>query len=258
MILHTKKNFWGKRPGFDLGDILHIAVNVVFVGVVYALVTYWSLASLAVVLIFLGKWRTLAVQPRFWLPNIKANLVDIIVGISTVALINQSEYVWIGLAWAVFYTIWLLFIKPKNSSVFAGIQALIAQFLGMLALFMIPALLQIPVVMIVLVWLISWSAARHFFSNHEEPKYKTLAMIWGLVISHLAWIMLHWIQYFVVLDTKISVIALVTSVLAASLGVMYQGYKKEILSKSLLIENSIFAGALLAVILATAGWTARL
>lgn len=257
-MLQAKKNFWGKRPGFDLGDILHIGVNVGFVAVVYALVVYWSLAPLAVVLIFLGKWRTLAVQPRFWLPNIKANLVDIIVGIATVILINQASYVWIGLIWATLYIGWLLFIKPKNAPVFVGLQAFWAQLLGLLSLFMVTSLVKIPVVMIGLVWLVGWSAARHYFSNYDEPQYKSLALIWGLLVGQMAWFSLHWVQYLTFFETKIATIVLVLSIFSASMGSMYHSYKNETLHRSVVIENSIFAGALVAVVLMTAGWVARL
>ena len=165
VMLQTKKNFWGKRPGFDVGDILHIGVNAAFVAVVYALVAYWSLPTLAIGLIFLGKWRTFAVQPRFWLPNIKANLVDFIVGISSVLLIHQSSYTWLGILWAVLYIGWLLFVKPRDSSLFVGLQAFWAQFIGLLVLFMIPTAVKTPLLTIVLIWLIAWSAARHFMAQ---------------------------------------------------------------------------------------------
>lgn len=91
-MLQAKKRFWGKKPGFDMGDVLHIGVNLGFVGVLFAMVVYWNLALLAVILVILSKWRVLAVQPRFWLPNIKANLVDIIVGVSTVVFLNVNIF----------------------------------------------------------------------------------------------------------------------------------------------------------------------
>lgn len=257
-MLQTKKNFWGKRPGFDFGDILHIGVNTAFVAVVYALVAYWSLPTLAIGLIFLGKWRTFAVQPRFWLPNIKANLVDFIVGISSVLLIHQSSYTWLGILWAVLYIGWLLFVKPRDSSLFVGLQAFWAQFIGLLVLFMIPTAVKTPLLTIVLIWLIAWSAARHFFSNYDESQYKSMALIWGLLVSQLAWIMLHWVQYYTLLDTKIATLPIIVTILSASIGSMYHSYKNEALQRSVVVENSIFAGALLAVVLVTAGWVAKL
>lgn len=255
-MLLTKKNFWGKRPGFDLGDILHVGVNIGFVTVVYALIAYWSLVPLALVLIFLGKWRTLAVQPRFWLPNIKANLVDIIVGVSSVTLISQAEYRVIGVMWALLYVGWLLFVKPKNTTFFVGVQSFWAQFLGLISLFMVANLVKLPIVMVVLVWLVGWSTARHYLSDYDEPNYKVLALIWGLLISQMSWFSLHWIQYFTILNSNIAVFALIVSIFSVSLGSMYHSYKTDTLHRSVIIENSVFAGALLAVILVTAGWFA--
>lgn len=257
-MLQIKKNFWGKRPGLDLGDVLHVGVNIAFVVVVYALVVYWSLAPLAAILILLGKWRTLAVKPRFWLPNIKANLVDIVVGISTVILINQASYTWIGIFWAVLYVGWLLFVKPKNAPLFVGAQAFWAQFVGVLALFMAPTFVKSSILVSVLIWLIAWSSARHFFSNYDEPQYKTLALIWGLLMTQLAWMMSHWVQYYIVLETKIAVISLIIGIVSVSIGSMYHGYKTETLHRSVVVENSIFAGSLIAVVIMTAGWAARL
>jgi len=257
-MLQTKKNFWGKRPGFDFGDILHLVVNVGFVAVVYALIAYWSLVPLALILIFLGKWRTLAVRPRFWLPNIKANLVDIIVGVASVTLISQAEYQLVGVVWALLYVGWLLFIKPKNATLFVGVQAFWAQFLGLLALFMVSSLVKMPLAIVVLVWLVAWSSARHYLSDYDEPNYKLLALIWGLLISQMAWFSLHWVQYFVLFKIDIAVFSLIVSIFSASLGSMYYGYKNDSLNKSVVLENSIFAGALLTVVLITAGWVARL
>ena len=223
---------------------MHIGVNAAFVAVVYALVAYWSLPTLAIGLIFLGKWRTFAVQPRFWLPNIKANLVDFIVGISSVLLIHQSSYTWLGILWAVLYIGWLLFVKPRDSSLFVGLQAFWAQFIGLLVLFMIPTAVKTPLLTIVLIWLIAWSAARHFFSNYDESQYKSMALIWGL--------------YYTLLDTKIATLPIIVTILSASIGSMYHSYKNEALQRSVVVENSIFAGALLAVVLVTAGWVAKL
>lgn len=257
-MLQAKKRFWGKKPGFDTGDILHIGVNLGFVGVIYAMVVYWGLAPLAVVVVILSKWRVLAVQPRFWLPNIKANLVDIIVGVSTIVLANQTDRGWIALVWMLLYAGWLLLLKPQTDDLWVGLQAFWAQLLGLLSLFMVASLVRQPFAVCVLVWLIAWSAARHFFSNYEEPHYRSLGLIWGFLISQLAWVMLHWVQYYVIFDLKIAVIVPVVAIASASMGSIYHAYKNDSLHRGILIENALFAGALLAVVLATARWSARL
>jgi len=241
-----------------MGDILHIAVNVIFVAVIYSMVVYWKLTLLAVVLVILSKWRVLAVQPRFWLPNVKANLVDLIVGISSITLAFQAKHAWLAVIWMLLYLGWLLFLKPRSEELWVGLQAFWGQFLGLTAIFMVMTLLRQPLLICVLTWLIAWSAARHFFSNYEEPHYRSLGLIWGFLMSQLVWVMLHWTQYYVVFDIKIAVAGLMISVLAAGLGSVYHSYKKAALNSGVLMENGLFTAALLAVIVATAHWTARL
>ena len=131
-MLQAKKRFWGKKPGFDTGDLLHIGVNLIFAAMIYAMVVYWNLVLLAITLILLSKWRVLAVQPRFWIPNIKANLIDVVVGISTVVLIYSAESSWLAILWTVLYASWLLFLKPREHDILVGAQAFWGQFLRMI------------------------------------------------------------------------------------------------------------------------------
>ena len=254
-MLQTKKRFWGKKPGFDFGDVLHIGVNSLFVAVIYATIEVWSLVSLAVVLVLLSKWRVLAVQPRFWLPNIKANLVDLIVGISTVTLAYQAQQGWVSIIWMLLYLGWLLFVKPQTQEMWVGLQAFWAQFLGLIAVLMVATFVRQPLLVCAFVWLIAWATARHFFSNYEEPHYRSLGLIWGLLVSQAVWISLHWLQYYIVFDIKIATITLIITVVATSLGSIYHAYKKESLHRGILIENTLFATALIAVILGFSRWT---
>jgi hypothetical protein len=257
-MLQAKKRFWGKKPGFDMGDVLHIGVNVVFVAVIYAMITYWELVLLATILVLLSKWRVFAVQPRFWLPNVRANLVDIIVGIGSIIMIFQAPHAWLAIVWSLLYLIWLLFLKPQSEELWVGAQAFWAQFIGLLAIFAVPTFVKHPLVMCAFAWLIAWSAARHFFTNYEEPHYRTLGLTWGFLSSLLAWLSLHWLQYYVIFNMKLALVVFVVSIVSASLGSVYHAYKKEALHKGILLENGLFAVALLAVILLTARWSARL
>ncbi len=251
-MLQVKKSFWGKRPGFDLGDLLHIGVNLGFVGVIYAMVVYWGLAPLAVLLVVLSKWRVLAVQPRFWLPNIKANLVDVIVGVSTIILANQTSVKWVSLVWIVLYVGWLLFLKPQSQDIWVGLQSFWAQLVGLLAIFMVGSLLAQPFLVCALAWLVSWASARHYFSNYEEPHYRSLGLVWGFLVTQLVWVSLHWIQYYEIFSMKISLTVIIVSIISASLGGIYHAYKKDTLQRGVLIENGLFGVVLIAVILATA------
>lgn len=255
-MLQAKKRFWGKKPGFDMGDVLHIAVNVAFVAVIYATIERWNLLLVAIVLVLLSKWRVLAVQPRFWLPNIRANLVDLVVGISTVIVMQQTESIYFGILSALLYLAWLLFLKPQTQDFWVAIQALWAQFFGIAALLMVSGFLRQPLAACVMAWLISWAAARHFFSNYEEPHYRTLGLVWGFLMCQLVWVQLHWVQFYKIGELKVATTSVIVAVLAASMGSIYHAHKKDKLQRGVLIENFFFAGVLLVVVLALSKWSA--
>jgi len=256
-MLQAKKTFWGKRPGFDTGDILHVAVNLGFAAALYAMVVFWDLTPLAILLVVLSKWRVLAVQPRFWLPNVRANLVDLIVGISSVGLMHQTQYQLLALFWAALYGGWLLILKPRDHEILVGLQALWAQLLGLLIIFTIPSLVESTILATLLIWLVAWSCARHFFSNYEEPHYRLLSLAWSFVIVQLGWVGLHWLQYYFLFDLRIALVAVLPAIISASLGSIYHSQKNDSGRKGLVTENLLFAGALIVIILVTLPWASR-
>ena len=253
-MLQTRKRFWGKRPGFDFGDVIHFGVNAIFVAVLFVMVRQWSLAPLAAVLVVLSKWRIFAVQPRFWLPNLKANLVDMIVGLSSVMLMYRSYTDAWALTWALLFAGWLLFVKPRTSDVMVGTQALWALTLGTMTVFATDGLLQVSFVGILCIWLIAWAVARHFLGNYEEPHYELLSLTWAFFIAQLGWMGFHWLSYYHFFSLPVSNVVLIAVVLAGTLGTLYHSYRSEKLHKSVVIENLVFGAALLAVILLTSSW----
>lgn len=257
-MLQAKKRFWGKRPGFDMGDVLHIGVNILFVAALYAMIMLWDLTPLAVVLVILSKWRILAVQPRFWPPNIKANLVDIIVGLSTIGLVQQAGESWVAIGWTLLYLVWLLFVKPQSTDAIVSLQAFWAQLLGLMTLFMIPSIVRAPLFFCILAWVIAWSAARHLFTNYEEPHYRSLSLVWAMIVLQGVWFALHWVQYLRVFSMNISLFVVILSILSVSLGGVYHAYKKQTIRSGTIIENGLFAGALITILLITAQWTTSL
>jgi hypothetical protein len=257
-MLQARKKFWGKRPGFDFGDVIHLAVTVIFASVLFVMVRYWDVTILAIILVILSKWRVLAVQPRFWLPNVKANAVDMIVGISSVLLMQQASAGGLAVSWALLYAAWLLFVKPQTSDVMVGVQALWALLIGLITVFNTNFLLNVSFLGIALAWLVAWSSARHFLSNYEEPHYKILSLVWAFLIAQITWLGFHWINYYQVSSLKIANVALISSVLAATVGVLYNNYRAEKLHKSIVLENVIFGAALLVIILITSAWSTRL
>src|SRR3954447_5805850 len=94
------------KPVKGFSHLAHIALLILLPILAYVLVRI-DFVSLAILLIFLSKWRMFAVRPRYWLANLVANGVDIIVGISLVLFMANTSIVWWQIFWTVLYAIWL-------------------------------------------------------------------------------------------------------------------------------------------------------
>ena len=71
-----------------------------------------------------------AVRPRFWPAIIRANAVDIMVGLSAVLFMANSTSGYLQLLWAVLYAVWLLVIKPATGTFMVATQAMVGQLCG--------------------------------------------------------------------------------------------------------------------------------
>ena len=205
------------KPASKASSAAHVLLNVALVLLILAcIIEPIALPPLAVVLLLLSKWRMFAVKPRHWLTNIKANLVDIGVGLSVIIFMSGTSHFTTQLIWAVLFGIWLLFIKPRSSTGMVMIQAMTAQALTLIALF--GTYSSSPILMLVVItWLICYSAARHFFSVFEGTDGRLLAHIWGLFGAELAWVLSHWLLSYGILPQ----IALLITVVGYSMAVSY-------------------------------------
>lgn len=180
-----------KRRSF-LSELVYIGLNIALAVAVLAVV--WAVESpiAAFVLVILSKWRILAVRPRYWFANIQANLVDIIVSLSIVVLLYAaSGAVAVQCVLTLLYIGWLLFIKPRSSRLFVAIQAGSAAFLGTTALLSVSYdWIASPV--IVLMWLIGYSTARHVLGSYDEAHISFYSLVWGLVLAEVGWLVYHW------------------------------------------------------------------
>src|SRR5690606_38634247 len=95
-----------------------------------------NLVPVAVALVLLSKWRVLAVRPRHWMAYVRANAVDITVGISTVIFMSNTNAMAWQLVWAAVYAVWLLLVKPGTSLLGISLQASLAQLFGLMALYL--------------------------------------------------------------------------------------------------------------------------
>ena len=78
------------RPESGFTHFLYVGLNVLLPLLVLALVRL-QFIPLAIILIILAKWRMLAVKPRYWLANIRSNLVDIFVGLSILSFMASTN-----------------------------------------------------------------------------------------------------------------------------------------------------------------------
>ncbi len=179
-----------KRSLFS--EVVYVALNVALAVAVLAVV--WAVESpyAAFLLILLSKWRVLAVRPRYWFANLQANLVDLIVGLSIVVLLYAANgAVATQIIIAALYAVWLLFIKPRSKRSFVAIQAGAAVFLGVSALMMVSYGWWSSLV-VLLMWVIGYSTARHILGSYEEAHISFYSLTWGFIFAELGWLFYHW------------------------------------------------------------------
>lgn len=175
-----------------LSEFIYIMLNLALAAALLAVV--WAINSpyAAFGLILLSKWRILAVRPRYWFANLQANMVDIIVGLSTVVLLYAANGATaVQAVLAVLYAGWLLFVKPRSKRAYVAIQAGVAIFLGVTALLTVSFdWISSPVV--ILMWVIGYSAARHVLGSYDEAHISFYSLVWGLVFAEIGWLAYHW------------------------------------------------------------------
>jgi hypothetical protein len=190
-----------KRRRSFLNEIIYNSLNIGLAVVLLLIVKLTGSLPLAFALVFLSKWRIFAVRPQFWLANIQANLVDVITSISYVILLyvaNSSninsavQIVWTQIILMMFYICWLMFLKPKSKRKYIAAQAGVALFLGVTAIYsMSYDWVATPVVLFV--WLIGYSTARHVLSSYDEEDHLTLlSSAWGFILAEIGWLAYHW------------------------------------------------------------------
>jgi len=182
------------KPTGGIAHFLHLILVLVLPLAIFILVRL-DFAQLALVIVVLSKWRMFAVKPRFWAANIRANGVDLMVGLSAVVFMLHTGNIWLQAAWAVLYAVWLLAIKPGTSVLMVTAQAFIGQFAALSALYLVWA--DGPVYgLTFLSGLFCFIAARHFLDAFDEPYAKMLAYVWGYFGAALTWLLSHWLLFY--------------------------------------------------------------
>src|SRR5437870_12740364 len=114
------------KPTQGFSHFIHLALNVLLPVLAYILVRI-DFVSLAILLIVLSKWRMFAVKPRYWLSNLVANGVDILVAVSLVLFMANTTSSWWQLFWAAAYVAWLIWLKPRSDVLSVTAQAMVGQ-----------------------------------------------------------------------------------------------------------------------------------
>lgn len=178
-----------------LSGILHVLMNIflgvgtIFVGVVSG---SWIIG---IILVLVSKWRTFAVRPRYLFLNIKASLVDFIVGCSFVflAYFSGAEVLPVHYILAIAYTIWLLLIKPRTSEGWTLVQALVSVFLGT-SVATIACASTSSALLVVIEFIIGYSAARHVLAQNNNSLHDGFpAFIFALLFAETALVAHSWL-----------------------------------------------------------------
>lgn len=211
-----------------------------------------DLAQVALVFILLSKWRMLAVQPRFWWAHIRANSVDIIVGLSILVFMISVQQVSWQLAWMAVYLVWLLYLKPKNDILSVSLQAYVAHIFGLSALYLYQQDASL-LVLLLGTWFIAYIAARHFFTVFEEPYTALFAHFWGYFAATLTWILGHYLLFYNVVSQP----TLILVVIGFGIGALYYLDHRDKLSVLLRREFVFLIVAIVTIIVALADWSEK-
>ena len=212
-----------------VSELVYIALNVAFAIATLVIVLAIDSPLPAFALVLLSKWRILAVRPRYWFVNIQTNLVDIIVSLSLVILLYAAGgALAVQIILTALYIVWLLYVKPKSKKMFVAIQAGTAVFMGVTAL-MIVSYDWIASAVVLIMWLIGYSAARHVVSSYDEPHTSFYSLAWGFVFAELGWLGYHWTFAYTIPgagDIKLSQIALITLAISFLAERLYRSYTR--------------------------------
>lgn len=237
------------QPKLGFAHFFHISLVAVIPILAYVFVRL-EFYAVAAAVVLLSKWRMFAVRPRHWLAHIRTNAVDIAVGLSLLSfMIAANDSMKIQLLWLVAFEIWVLYIKPGTSVLLVSIQALLAQFLGSVAIFLTFDTAPFAVY-ILLVSALSYFSARHYFAAYEETHGVQYSWLWALFSACLVWILGHWLLFF----GAIAQPALLLGVIGYGLAGLYYLHEHDKLT--LLVRRQIIfvVIAIIVVILAFSNW----
>lgn len=211
-MLQIPANF---KPTRGFAHAFHITLNVFLPILAYILVRI-DFVGLAIILIFLSKWRMFAVRPRYWIANLISNGIDIMVAISLVLFMATTTVVWWQLFWMGLYVGWLTWLKPRYDVISVTAQAMVGQLLGLSLIYLKFGDASI-VGLVASTWLVTYLSARHYLTSFEENHAALLAHVWAYFSASLAFILAHWLLFY----GSIAQIVVILTAIGYGLATMY-------------------------------------
>lgn len=239
------------KPSKGFSSIVHILLVAVVPIIAFVMVRL-SFVQLAYAVVLLSKWRMLAVRPRHWPANIRANAIDIIVGLSFVSFIAGSPSQAWQLVWSLSYGIWLVLIKPRSTTFWIAMQAAAGQLLGLAAVYVLWGRSSL-FLLVITTWAVCYLAARHFMSSFDEPLSSLISHAWGYFGAALTWVLGHWLLYY----GFISQPTLVLSVMAVGVAALYYLDNNDRLSVFVRREILLIMSAVVVVVILFSSWGDR-
>lgn len=239
------------KPTSGFAYFLHLGLVSILPIAVFVLVVL-NFVQLALSIVVLSKWRMFAVRPRFWASNIRANAVDLMVGLSIVVFMVHSSSWPVQLVWTVLYAVWLLFIKPAGGILMISTQAFIGQLAALMALYLTWA--SGPVYgLTLLTGVFCYLAARHFLETFDEPYARMLAYVWGYFGAALAWLLSHWLLFYGVVSQP----TLLLSVLGYGLAGLYYLDHYDKLNRGVRRQVIFIMIAIVVLVIAFSDWGSK-
>lgn len=236
------------RPKNGVSYFVHLVLVLLLPILVFILVRL-NFVPLALSVVILSKWRMFAVKPRFWGSNLRANSIDLMVGLSVVLFMANSFSGPVQLLWAFLYAIWLVVIKPRHSIPATTLQAFIGQLAALTALYQTWP--SAPVISLTLATgLFCYLAARHFLDAFDEPYARMLSYFWGYFGAALAWLLSHWLLFY----QGISQVTLLLCTLGYGMAVLYYLDHNDKLSKATRRQFIFIMLAIVLVVIAFSDW----
>ncbi|CAN5622505.1 hypothetical protein BH23PAT2_BH23PAT2_07490 [soil metagenome] len=237
------------KPTLGFAPVVHIGLSALLPVLMFVFVRI-DLGQVALAVVLLSKWRMLAVRPRHWWPHIRANAVDIIVGLSTLTFMLNSQAITWQLTWAVAYGIWLTIVKPRTDILGVSLQAFVGYIFGLSALFVIWK--DAPLAGLVIgTWFVAYMSARHFFTNFEEPYTPLYSHFWGYFAATLTWILGHYLLFYNVLSQP----TVLLTVIGYGMGALYYLDHKDRLSVFMRRQFVFIMVAIVFIVVTFADWS---